>query len=70
LVVEDQGIGIAKEHQGRIFERFARVASTNSFDGLGLGLYITQQIVDAHGGIIRVSSEPHRGSTFTVELPL
>jgi NO-binding membrane sensor protein with MHYT domain/signal transduction histidine kinase len=69
LVVRDHGIGIAPEDQHRIFERFERAASRN-FGGLGLGLYIARQIVEAHGGRIQVSSELGVGSSFTVELPL
>jgi PAS domain S-box-containing protein len=70
LVVRDQGIGIAKEDQARIFERFERAASARHYGGLGLGLWIVRQVVEAHGGRIGVASEPGQGSTFTVELPL
>ncbi|MFP2930217.1 ATP-binding protein [Pyxidicoccus sp. 3LG] len=69
LVVKDQGIGIATEHQDRIFHRFERAASANHFGGLGLGLWMVRRIVEAHGGSIRVGSEPGRGATFVVELP-
>jgi NO-binding membrane sensor protein with MHYT domain/signal transduction histidine kinase len=69
LSVKDRGIGIAPEALSRIFERFERAASRN-FGGLGLGLYITRQIVEAHGGTISVQSELGVGSTFTVKLPL
>jgi signal transduction histidine kinase len=69
LVVRDRGIGIAPEALQRIFERFERAASRN-YGGLGLGLYITRQIVEAHGGTISVESELGVGSTFTVKLPL
>ncbi len=69
LVVRDQGIGIAHENQARIFERFERAAPSRHYGGLGMGLYITRQIVEAHGGSIRVASAPGAGSTFTVELP-
>jgi signal transduction histidine kinase len=68
LSVRDRGIGIAPENQRRIFERFERAASRN-YGGLGLGLYISRQIVEAHGGRISVESEPGQGSTFTVRLP-
>jgi NO-binding membrane sensor protein with MHYT domain/signal transduction histidine kinase len=68
LVVRDRGIGIAPEALKRIFERFERAASRN-FGGLGLGLYIVRQIVEAHGGSISVESELGVGSTFTVKLP-
>jgi len=69
LVVKDRGIGIAPEACKRIFERFERAASHN-FGGLGLGLYIVREIVEAHGGTIQVESELGLGSTFTVRLPL
>lgn len=69
LIVRDYGIGISKEDQARIFERFERAVSLKSFGGLGLGLYITRQIVDAHGGTVRVESEPGAGSAFIVEIP-
>jgi protein-histidine pros-kinase len=67
--VRDHGIGIALPDQRRIFERFERVASEGDAAGLGLGLWITQQIVEAHGGSVCVSSQPGAGSLFTVELP-
>jgi signal transduction histidine kinase len=68
--VSDHGIGIASDHLDRIFDRFERAVAPLSYGGLGLGLYIAKQIVEAHGGTIRVSSELGIGSTFTVELPL
>lgn len=68
--VKDQGVGIPLEDQRRIFSRFERAVSTHDYGGLGLGLYITQMIIEAHGGRIDVESEPKRGSTFTVTLPL
>ncbi len=68
LVVRDHGPGIAIEEQGRIFDRFARGAIDTG--GLGLGLYITRQIVEAHGGKIRVESAPGAGASFIVVLPL
>ncbi len=70
LAVKDQGIGIAKEHQTRIFERFERAISKSEISGLGLGLYIVKQIVELHGGAIRVESELGQGSRFVVDLPL
>ena len=69
LTVQDRGIGIRPEHQARIFERFERAVSKSDYGGFGLGLWIVRQIVDAHGGEIRVASEPGEGSVFTVELP-
>jgi signal transduction histidine kinase len=70
LVVHDYGIGITEEDKERIFARFERAVSVRHYGGLGLGLYITRQIISAHGGTIRVSSQPGAGATFTVELPL
>jgi PAS domain S-box-containing protein len=70
LAVRDHGIGIAPELQERIFLRYERGVSARNYGGLGLGLYIARQIVEAHGGVIRVESEPGDGATFTVELPM
>lgn len=70
LVVADRGIGISEEDHGRIFEKFERAVSTRHFGGLGLGLWIARQNVEAHGGTIQVESRPGAGSRFTVRLPL
>lgn len=72
LWVRDTGIGIAREHLGRIFDRFYRIdtARTDSEEGTGLGLSICQWIAHAHGGSIEVASEVGRGTTFTVSLPV
>ncbi len=69
LAVADHGIGIAAEHQVRVFDRFERAVSSANFGGLGLGLYISRQIVEAHGGAIRLESVAGEGTTFTVDLP-
>ena len=69
LEVSDQGIGIAPDRVMRIFERFYRAHDDRGIGGLGLGLYISKQIVELHGGQIEVSSEPGRGTTFTVTIP-
>ncbi|HWE26795.1 MAG TPA: GAF domain-containing sensor histidine kinase, partial [Polyangia bacterium] len=70
IAVRDQGIGIASENFVRIFDRFERVASVQNIGGLGLGLFISRQIVEAHGGTLRVESEVGHGATFVVELPI
>ena len=69
-MVKDHGIGIEPEKVSRIFERFERAVSSRSYGGLGLGLYIARQIVEAHGGQIAVASQPGEGSTFTIDLPI
>ena len=70
LSVSDTGIGIAPEHQERIFERFYRVdkARSHRMGGNGLGLAIAREIVEAHGGSIAVESEPGKGTTFHIRL--
>ena len=70
ITVRDEGIGIAADQRIRIFERFERAVPSSHYSGLGLGLWIARQIVDAHGGTIDVDSEPGHGATFTVTLPL
>ena len=70
LKIKDHGIGIATEDQEKIFQRFERATSIKNFEGLGLGLYISKEIVKAHGGTIKIESETKKGSTFTVSLPL
>jgi PAS domain S-box-containing protein len=67
--VVDHGIGIAAVDQPRIFGRFERAVSSRHYGGLGLGLWITRQIVEGMGGSIEVESETGQGAAFTVELP-
>jgi signal transduction histidine kinase len=69
LSVEDHGIGIAEQDQARIFTRFERAVPLRNYGGLGLGLYIARQIVEAHGGTIDIHSSVGQGSRFTVSLP-
>jgi signal transduction histidine kinase/PAS domain-containing protein len=70
--IADRGIGIPSDELGQVFERFHRgrqVSSTN-YGGLGLGLYITKQIVERHGGTIWVESREGQGTTFSFSLPV
>jgi len=72
LAVRDEGPGIAPEHAKRIFERFYRAdpSRTRGSGGSGLGLSIVASIARAHGGVAYVDTEPGRGATFVVDLPL
>lgn len=72
IAVSDEGLGIPPQDLPRLFTRYSRVGDGSHFhrSGLGIGLYITKEIVDSHGGRISASSEPGQGSTFTVSLPL
>jgi PAS domain S-box-containing protein len=69
LVVRDQGVGIAPEDQGRLFERFERVRLNRDVMGYGVGLWIVRRVVEAHRGSISVESRLGEGSRFTVQLP-
>ncbi len=72
IAVTDRGIGIAKEHQERVFERFFRVDKARSRDtgGTGLGLAIVKHVAANHNGVIKLWSQPGTGSTFTLSLPV
>ena len=71
ISVQDNGIGISPEYQSRIFDPFVRLHRKQEFDGTGLGLAITRRIVEAHGGSLRVVSDPavRLGAEFQVILP-
>ncbi|MFY0564414.1 ATP-binding protein [Archangium lansingense] len=70
IAVRDHGIGIAPEALERIFERFERAVSSRRYGGLGLGLFLTRQLAESHGGTIHVQSRPGQGSTFELRLPV
>jgi two-component system, OmpR family, phosphate regulon sensor histidine kinase PhoR len=72
LEVQDTGVGIAKEHQARIFERFFRIdrARSREMGGTGLGLAIVKHLCQMFGGSVKVSSQLGQGSTFIVQLPV
>ena len=70
--VTDYGIGIEKEEQGKIFERFYRSKGKEeqTYPGFGIGLFIAHEFVQKHGGQMKVESEKGRGSVFTFTLPI
>jgi PAS domain S-box-containing protein len=70
LVVKDSGIGIAPDDVALVFDRYHKGTNSRAHGGLGLGLYITRRIVEAHGGTIGVESRLGEGAAFTVRLPL
>lgn len=72
ISIQDYGIGISRDQQAHLFDRFNRVRDsvTNKIDGLGLGLYISHEIIRRHGGRIWLESAPNVGSTFYFTLPL
>jgi signal transduction histidine kinase len=70
LQIRDRGAGIAPEALPRLFEKFFRSDPTRRYGGLGLGLYLTQRIIEEHGGSVEVESQMGIGSTFKVRLPL
>jgi hypothetical protein len=72
VAVIDHGLGIPPEQVGKLFQKFERVRSDEhmKISGTGLGLYICRLIVEGHGGQIWVESEPGKGSTFAIALPL
>lgn len=70
IEVRDQGIGISPENQHRVFQQFERVSAGHAAAGLGLGLYISEQIVAAHNGTLTVHSALGEGALFSVRLPL
>lgn len=71
ISIKDNGIGIAKEHQKKIFDRFYRIpeGELHTAKGFGLGLNFVKKVIDAHNGKIEVESEPSKGSTFMISIP-
>lgn len=70
ITVRDHGLGIPEDQQARIFERFERATDDKSIAGLGLGLYVSKQITETHGGSLQLWSQPQQGSAFTMDLPI
>jgi PAS domain S-box-containing protein len=71
IIVSDEGVGISKEDQAKLFQKFSRLENPLSIEvgGNGLGLYWSKKIIDLHGGSITVSSRPDKGSKFTITIP-
>lgn len=67
--ISDTGIGIPEEEQAKVFARFYRSPSVSDIEGIGIGLYLSRQIISCQGGYIKVSSTPGVGTTFSVFLP-
>ena len=70
ISVVDEGPGLTAEEASFVFDKYRRTRSTGKREGLGLGLYISRKIVEAHGGQIGVDSVPNKGSTFYLQIPL
>jgi len=72
ITIEDDGIGVAKEHRQKVFEKFYRVENTNVHDvkGLGLGLFYVHQIIKAHGGTVDLHSAKGKGTTIIINIPI
>ncbi|MEO6513322.1 MAG: HAMP domain-containing sensor histidine kinase, partial [Candidatus Saccharimonadales bacterium] len=72
ISVSDQGVGISKHDQAKLFQKFSRLENPLSIEvgGNGLGLYWSKKIITLHGGDVTVSSRPGKGSKFTVKMPL
>ena len=70
VAVQDSGPGTSRDGLDRIFEVYHREPGTDNLPGQGLGLFITRQIAESHGGSVAVESEPGRGATFLLHVPL
>ena len=70
IAVRDRGLGVPPEHRDRIFDRFYQAHNDSHRSGLGLGLYISKQIVDLHHGRIRAEFPSSGGTCFIIDLPL
>ncbi len=70
ISIKDEGIGMTREQQKKLFSRFYRAENQKGISGLGLGLYLTKQIIDRHQGSINLISDAGKGSEFTIVLPI
>jgi signal transduction histidine kinase len=70
IEVADRGLGIAPEHRERVFDRFYRAHPDHRISGMGLGLYISRQIVELHGGTLKAQHPERGGTRMVVRLPV
>ncbi|SEC30477.1 His Kinase A (phospho-acceptor) domain-containing protein [Tenacibaculum sp. MAR_2009_124] len=72
IIMVDNGVGIAKDQQKRVFDKFYRIDNNtvHNVKGLGLGLYYVNQIVKAHKGVVTLESQPSKGTTITIKIPM
>jgi signal transduction histidine kinase len=70
VIVQDQGMGIKADDIHRLFDRYYRVEQNSNIAGFGIGLYLSAEIIKAHGGKIWAESQPGKGSRFCFELPI
>ncbi|HMX35495.1 MAG TPA: ATP-binding protein, partial [Leptospiraceae bacterium] len=72
IQITDTGIGIAKEHQEKVFEKFFRVDSSLTYEvsGVGVGLFIARKIIELHNGKIVLESEIEKGTTVLIQIPI
>ncbi len=70
VIISDNGIGMTKETQEKIYDKFFQAAPSHSQDGAGLGLSIVKRIIAVHQGKIHIDSELNKGTTFTIDLPM
>jgi signal transduction histidine kinase len=69
ILISDTGRGLAEEHQARVFERFTRFGESRGEAALGLGLPLTRQFIEAHGGTVQLQSKEGRGTSVLITLP-
>ena len=70
VIISDNGIGMTKEKQEKIYDKFFQADTSHSQDGAGLGLSIVKRIIAVHQGKIHIDSELNKGTTFTIDLPM
>lgn len=67
--MRDTGLGISEENLKHVFDKFFRADNVDSYEGIGVGLFIAKRVIELHGGSISVTSELLKGSDFKIHLP-